>query len=79
MEFCVSKSLNIFLSVLVTLLLIVSPISAKYLLNSVAIMALSVIFSESGRRGLVLVLLSAWFKMFFFHVIVSGNKAVREV
>ena len=54
---CFKKS-EYFVSVLVTLLLIVSPISAKYLLNSVAILALSVIYSElilneSGKRGLV--------------------------
>ena len=60
---CLKKS-EYFVSVLVTLLLIVSPISAKYLLNYVAILALSVIYSElilneSGKRGLVLVLLSA--------------------
>ena len=65
---CFKKS-EYFVSVLVTLLLIVSHISAKYLLNYVAILAsLSVIYSElmlneSGKRGLVLVLLSAWFKI----------------
>ena len=44
-DLCFKKS-EYFVSVLVTLLLIVSPISAKYLLNSFAILALSGIYSE---------------------------------
>ena len=55
---CFKKS-EYFLSVSATLLLIVSSISAKYLLHYVAILSLSVIYSElmlneSERCGLVL-------------------------